>query len=244
MEKMKYIGSIQPPDTATVTLLTNASIGVKIKKMLFALGVSAFIAIIGLGMFKLFGWTWAVWTGCILGGLLFLLLFFSSLKAQIASCPFCENILGATADVDLQANDEFEQVECPHCHEWLMSNEGELRAFTAEDLKRKDEDTNRLKFKKITAPVFQDGIWPGECILCGDKPTRTEDANKANVNLAKLLVGRLSVSTAGIKNIPYCDNHGEAVSMIIKDEEPFLVFKDYGARRRYVFINQGKKKLK
>ena len=230
-----YTGQIVLGFPEKVEPLQNAPMGIKIKTIIMTIVGAVVIGGILVGVGFAGDQGWLKWTGYIIGGIIFIAAFFMGKGAKVAPCPYCGHMLGKTVDDGLQMNDEDERIPCPNCQEWSISHEGQLRAFTQEDADRLD--------KKFRAPVFENGVWPNECLTCGQPATRGDDLKTANVSGLKLLLGRISVSSAKVFNVPYCHRHTEDVKLIIREQEPRLEFKDYQARRRYIALNRGKKKV-
>lgn len=181
--------------------------------------------------------SWVKWTGAILGGLIVVVgVFIRGFFLKVAHCPYCDFELGNTLDDDVNKVDDNEQVECSNCREWLLSHKGVVRAFSSEDAGLRD-----LKF---TAPVYEGGVWQNECVVCGAQPARGQDLKKTKMDGIVLVVGRISVSTATVSNVPYCETHWDAVQLGVKDDYPRLTFDDYDARRRYIAVNKGKMAMK
>jgi hypothetical protein len=63
------------------------------------------------------------------------------------------------------------RVECEECFEWLMSDSGELPAFTPSDVGSVDE---------FTAPVFEGARWPQECSSSLEATGRTPTRRRAD----------------------------------------------------------------
>lgn len=225
-----YMGSILPPYTDRVTRMSATPMGKKVTDIVIFIFIAAAVAGIGWVARWLLEIGWLLYVGYVLAALLLLVGVVMSVRSQEAICPYCEEKLGG--EIQLQTNDKNLQVECNHCHEWLMSNQGELRAFTEEDAASLDE---------FEAPVFKEGIWPDECIVCGKPREHGEKAADTKLSLGSLLVGTLSISTLSIDNIPYCADHTEAVELSRTGDQLRIVFNDYKARRRYLSLNKGKK---
>jgi hypothetical protein len=223
-----YHGSIRPPYPQMSTFVQNASFGTKLVKVFYALiaGFVFFIIPFAIGHAKEI--KWLEYTGEGLGLLVFIFSALEGLKAQVAPCPYCNNALGKTSGVLLSKTNDNSQVECPKCFEWLVSNMGEIRPFKEQDFKDETE------FK---SPVFQNSVWPNECITCGNPATKYLEAKNTSLSVGKLLVGRISVAWGTVKNVPYCDAHEEMVKLKVDSDEMFVVFKDYAARRRYLAVN-------
>ncbi len=226
-----YTGSIHTVISKNVSRLESASVLIRLKKLVMFILVGLFLGGIAWGIGYLFDINWLKNTGYGIFGLCVIIAVFVSLNAQTALCPYCGGILGTGSFDTITKNDENEQLECSHCHQWLISNEGQVRAFNEEDAAKK---------KYIDAPVFEDGVWPNECIACGAKTTRTMTAEKNKVELSQLLIGTLSVASGSIKGVPYCDAHGDIVKLDIKDDCLRLVFPDLEMQKRYLEVNKGK----
>ncbi|HEY1406890.1 MAG TPA: hypothetical protein VF857_09795 [Spirochaetota bacterium] len=229
----QYKGTIAPSFSDKITNLEKARLFVRIKKASLLLLGGAVIALIGWVLSKLIT-GWVLYVGLAFGGLIIIFAINALLAGKTGKCPYCDGIIGE-GDDDVSSNDENETIECPSCHELLISHQGAIRAFGPADAEGKTE---------FTVSVFKDGVWPGECLVCGAPAERTEDAASIGLNATELLVGRLSVSTGSIKNIPYCKNHSKAVRLKAKKDALKLIFSDLGALRRYVAVNRGKPAVK
>lgn len=226
-----YHGQIElPPISAETSHLTPASIWIKLKKAVVL--VFSFVFLTGLLYIPalLFELGWLETTAQVVGGLGILLALGMALTAKVADCPYCEGLLGTSSFDSLTGIDDNEVLECGHCYELLLSHEGEVRAL--------DHEAAAKQKKGLEAPVFEDGHWSNECVACGDDVDHVEEASKTKVELTQLLVGTLSVASASIKDIPYCANHSAEIGITITDDHPRLVFKELGARRRYVHLNR------
>lgn len=223
-----YHGNIVPYYPPHSTQLTSAPVGTRIKKffqMLFAaLLVGGIIAAIGQGT----EWMWLFWTGIGIGVLIFAAGIWTVSTLRLGKCPYCHQEFGRASETSLQSGDENEQVECTVCTSWLISHNGELRAFTKADVKEDAE------FK---CKVMERATWANECLVCGAPPTRYIELKNTNLNAASLLIGRISVSWGSLKNAPYCNIHEDAVKLKIEDKEMFLKFPDFEMMRRYQHVN-------
>lgn len=151
-----------------------------------------------------------------------------ALRQMSATCPHCGTKLEKAS---VTAKDQCVRVECEECFEWLISDEGTLRAFTQADTAGVDG---------FSAPVFEGARWPKECIACGAAATRRVEAKARTVHAAGLLVGKLARSSDSIAGIPVCDAHLTAVGLEIEQLGAVrFVFPDYTSRRRYVAGNKG-----
>lgn len=223
-----YHGNIVPYYPPHSTQLTSAPVGTRIKKffqMLFAaLLVGGIIAAIGAGT----EWVWLTWTGVGIGILIFGGGIWTTVTLRLGKCPYCHQEFGRALESNLTSGDDNDLAECTVCTSWLISNKGELRAYTKGDVK---EDT---EFK---CKVMERATWANECLVCGAPPTRFLELKNTTLNAASLLVGRVSVSWGSLKNAPYCENHSDAVKLKIDDKEMFLIFPDFEMMRRYQHVN-------
>jgi hypothetical protein len=218
-----YSGKFFPPYSPAVSRLQPTSGGTRTKKFLMMLSVAAVAGVILSAILSgiTHGAAYIPYPGIGLVLLIFLVMLPSVLKAKQAACPYCGRMVGTSASTSINMNDERVQVECPYCFEWLISDQGELRAFRPEDAGDK---------KEFKCPAFVNGFWPQECIVCGAQATRLLAAKQTKMQVAKLLVEKISVTTASISSIPYCNEYADAVSVDVS--------RDYAARRRYLNANQ------
>jgi hypothetical protein len=226
-----YLGSLKPDYSKTFTDVQPTSFGIRMKKLfaiLFAgLIVGAIVGAICVGI----GGSNAKWPPYTGAGVALLIIVFeipSIFKSQQAFCPYCGAIVGKDASGHITREDVMVQKECSKCFEWLVSDGGQLRAFKTEDITEQ---------KEFRVPLFKTGTWPNECIVCGNAVTKYSEAKNTKLNVAKLLVGRISVAWGSIKNVPYCELHDDAVKLKVDDPDMYLLFNDYSARRRYLAVN-------
>ena len=226
---ISYVGNIHHQDNFTENSLEKASFSIIALKLLKTTLIIGTVGLLAFGIISLFEITWLNYlSGFLLTGIAGLIIY-SSVASYIAPCPYCNHTVGKTLDDPLTKEDRNSRVDCPNCKERLISNKGVLKAFTSE------KGAYRSSFHTA---VFKNGVWPNECITCGDIPTHFDRANQTKFNASKLLIGRLSVSAGSVSNIPYCDKHQEDVSIKIKDDELNLVFSEFGAYRRYMIVNK------
>jgi hypothetical protein len=227
--KPSYVGKLFPPYSDEVTPLRPNSARAKTGKIFTAVvgsaGLSGIVWIVGM----FFEWKWVRYAAIPIGVYLLFESIRSTLKSQCAACPYCHREVGSKAVVDLSVDDRNKQFACEGCLEWLISDGGQIRAFRETDIGDK---------KEFDCPVFANGVWPDECIVCGAPAARQLKARTFNVGLASLLVGRLSVSYGSVKNIPYCDAHEGAITVKSVHRKIRADFKDYAARRRYLHANR------
>lgn len=223
-----YKGHIHPQFTDNTSSSKRAGAFTRIKSFLFMVLAAGFVG----GIPFLIGYmediTWLKWVGYIIAGLILLLAF--TMKTKAAKCPYCNKKFTVAVGKALKGGDF--QVECSHCYEWLVMRDDQLRAFAMEDAE---------SLESFQAPTFQTGQWPAECIVCGLPPVRYEQLKSRKFNAGALLGGAVSMSKAGIANVPYCAEHSESLKLKIVDDHPRIVFSDYNARRRYLAVNRGQK---
>lgn len=235
MKNVEYAGQLHPLVVTKTSELVSSSAIAKLKilgTMIFGGAcIAGLLVLIG----TMFSLGWLVTIGYVSAPVLLLLGIYFAVSAKSADCPACNQLLESNIDQPIAQNDENQVIECSSCFETLVSNAGTIRMLTPQD------DFLEGKFQ---APVFRNGVWPNECICCGGVVDHVEEAKKTKVELTKLLVGTLSVGSTSVDGIPYCNQHGEMVSITIEDEHPRLIFGDLGARRRYVMMNRGKEAVK
>lgn len=225
-----YHGSIKVVETNRVSALTAASTWLKVKKFAALLGASVFFGGIMYGIGYGLEWTKLEWAGMGVAGIGLLMGVYTGLTAKVSKCPCCGGDLGKSAFDTISKGDENEQIECGHCHEWLLSNGGNVRPYTVEDALGKNK-------QEFDAPVFQHLMWANECVVCGNPPTQFREVKGRKWNAEQLLIGSVSVSSSSVSGVPYCDLHVDMMKLKIKDEYPRLVFPSYPAQRRYLAVN-------
>lgn len=220
-----------------VNKLEPAPLGTKLKTFfLTSVFFGGFIYGVLWLIMALFSLNWLLYVNYTFTGLIFLLGIYMAVSAQTAKCPYCDADLGKGEFDALSKDDVNTKLECNHCHQWLISNNGEVRSYTFDDVKGR---------KTFDAPVLNGGVWPDCCIVCGGEVTRVGEAKKDKVNWGALLAGRISVSSGSIKNIPYCEDHFGQVEVTIKDDHLRLKFTDFKQLLRYLEANgKGKKPVK
>ena len=227
----EYRGNIQISYSTEVSHLENAPGNTKTKKLFLTIAGAAIIGGIVVGVGYAGEQEWLKITGYIVGGIILIGGIFMSANAKIAKCVYCDGTVGEGVDDTISKMDENERIKCPHCWEWLISNEGELRAYTAEDENKKGH---------FDAPAFENGVWPDECIICGDAVAKLEKAKNTKLNAEKLLLGKVSVSWGSIDNIPYCTEHTGVVEMKIKEDYMYVRFPELDMMKRYLVANEGR----
>lgn len=232
-----YHGNFFPPYSEKLVSLSPTSGGTRFKKimMMLSVGLVAGLIVGAICSGISHGATWAAYTGAGIAILIFGASLPSILKSRQAPCPYCNKMIGDGASTSITDTDENVQTECPQCFEWLISHQGQIRAYKSSDAGDK---------KEFKCPAFVNAFWKPECIVCGAPPTHYSGAKQTKVQVAKLLVGKLSVTSAAINTIPYCNEHNDAVGVDVFVDELHLIFNDYDARRRYLNANQYRQVMK
>ena len=231
-----YFGQITVLETDNITPLRRASAFQFLIKAGFIIGAGTLFAAIVYGIGYFFEFNWLIYMAY---GLELIFLFFgifSGLTAKVGDCPYCCETVGKGTNNALNLDGKKqERTECMNCHEWLLSmnQKGFIRSYTTEDAKGGSH---------FDAPIFKQSSWPNECIICGKNTTHFERAKTTKFNAEQLLVGSLSISSASISSIPFCDEHGDEVTVKIKDDHPRVVFPNFGALKRYIHINKNNKR--
>jgi hypothetical protein len=200
-------------------------LGVLLHFVLISLGMGVLCGALGF----LVGEEEGLFVGLMVLGMFFLLGGYAALTLQQAQCPYCQGSLGGTFLSGMSLRDENRQFECPHCFEWLVRHKGTVRAL-------RDEDVSIAIV--YSCPVFQDGVWPEECLVCGVPVTRRMEAKTLQGTTLALAEGASSASAGVVKSVPYCQAHEKQAFVYPGDRgELLLLFMDYGARRRYLAAN-------
>ena len=230
-----YTGAIHPPATDRITELKPASIWIKLKKILFFAFCGAFLGTLIWAAGSAFELGWLQITGIGFGVVIALVGLILAFTGKVAPCPYCGKIVGAGAEDSVSGDDNPEQIECNHCFEPLVAERGKVRALNEADLVGKDE---------IEVMALKGGVWPQECIVCGAPPTHFEEAKVVKPEYAKLLIGTVSVQSGKLQGVPYCDRHGGAVQLNIRDNALRVVFHRLDMARRYLAVNTTRKAVK
>ena len=162
-----------------------------------------------------------------LGGMAFLLSWIYTRNMYETGCPYCGQLLPRHRTNPKDVN---HYLECEHCHEWLISHQGTVRAFTHADV---------MPNMEFSTPFFRPLKWPKECIVCGRQATRNQDivpgsvGGPPGVNPSARPTGN-QVRT----KVPYCNDHYNSVAVTNFDGNPRLFFLDFDARRRLLALNK------
>jgi hypothetical protein len=116
-----------------------------------------------------------------------------ALTSKVASCPYCSKTVGAGATDSVSGSDEPEHLECDHCFELLVAEQGKVRALNETDVAGKDA---------IEVMALKDGVWPRECIVCGAPPTRFEEAKVTKPEYASSCSAPFRFSPANSEGSP------------------------------------------
>jgi hypothetical protein len=230
-----YTGTVYPPFADRVTELQSSSIWVKLKKILFFAFAGAFLGTLIWVGGSLFELSWLQISGIVFGIVVALMGIVLALTGKVAPCPYCSKTVGAGTTDSVSGSDEPEHIECDHCFELLVAEQGKVRALNEADVAGKDA---------IEVMALKDGVWPQECIVCGAPPTRFEEAKVTKPEYAKLLLGTVSVQSGKLRGVPYCDQHSGAVALDIRDDALRVVFARLDMARRYLAVNTARKAIK
>jgi hypothetical protein len=244
-----YFGKIALKRTENVSFLTKPSSATRWKDIgsgclvsflvvafggAILVGIGEFLAWIGIAkFFRIKEEDYAPWFGLavfVFGLAWFIYEIISRSKYLVSQCPYCAGLIGT--DKFLEIKNQRVIFQCDDCFEYIVQDFGEIRACNQEDMPHSKKD--------FVAPMFAKGVWPAECVACGKDVTHFDEAQTINFQPAHLLLGRLSVGTASIKNIPYCDAHKDVVKVKVSDKKGQLVFPEWAMQRRYLAINKGK----
>jgi hypothetical protein len=224
-----YQGSLHPPWAPGPTKTVPASIRAKLHALLWFLSIALMMAVLCGGIGALVAGEDGLIVGLMILGLFLLFGSWTAFTLQQAPCPYCQGTLGGTFNSGLTRRDDKKQLQCPHCFEWLVSHKGTVRALQDEDV---------LFAPLYTCPVFQHGVWPHECIVCGVPVARRVEAKTPQGETLALAAETVSDSESVVKGVPYCQAHEKQVFVHLSDRgELQLSFMDYGARRRDLAAN-------
>ncbi len=235
-DDIAYVGALRPPFAEGGTRLKGPPVFVVVKKIAFYAFVGGFFGalIYGVGWLIDVGWLEDVGVGFAI--FVALVGVFLGFAGKVAACPYCGERIGGGASESIALGEGPERVACPKCHELLVAENGALRAISP-------VEAGAAGAAPFEFACVRDGVWPDECISCGAPPTRYEEAKLQKVEYEKLLIGSVSVQSASVSNIPYCDRHGGEVSVTISDDVLRLVFPRLDMGRRYLAVNRGKKRI-
>lgn len=222
-----YRGGIVPPFSTVVNQLQPTTLGTRIGTVIGGVIMGTLFALFVWWLGHFFAWNWLKYTGVVLAVIFIIGFCKSGWQGQWTFCPYCNGRI--TGSPFLLLADENSQFDCEHCHEWLISHRGEVRAFLPTDI------TDQRSFM---CPMPKAGVWPSECIVCGAPAVRFLSARSIKFNAASLAIGRISVSDGSIKDIPYCDAHEDAVDAKIVSDKMHAVFDSFLAQRRFLHVNK------
>jgi hypothetical protein len=230
-----YTGAIHPPFTDRITELRPAPIWIKLKKILVLAFSGAFLGTLVWVAGRLFDLGWLQNGGIGLAIAVGLMGLISAFIDNIAPCPYCGKTVGGGATDSISGTSAPQHIECNHCFEPLVAEQGKVRALSEADVAGKDA---------IEVMALKNAVWPRECIVCGAPPTRFEDTKVTKPQYGRLLVGSVSVQSGKLKGIPYCDRHSGAVALNVRDDALRIVFPRLDMARRYLAVNATRKAIK
>lgn len=157
-------------------------------------------------------------------------------KAPAVMCPFCSEPI-ERFNLELRRG---EPLRCQHCSEYSKFVLGRLIAL---DPGGPDAIAAKPFFR---SPAFENAIWPNGCVLCGELPTRFDDATDERFQMRRLATPGAAFVVPHpavlITGIPYCDRHRDAVLPVAPKEMfdwPWKYFPGYAekfAEKRTAFL--------
>ena len=238
MTEYTYNGNIKIETSENVYQLINAPISVKIGGFLRTLLYGWIFSLIPLGIYHGLDYyldfevSWLRYAQFVIMALVLWVGIGGLFKDKITRCPYCDGEMGRNTNINLTNRDK-EVIQCERCYEQLIIDDGTMRAFTKDDAQPNQQ---------FEAPVFENSVWPSECIACGDPVTHYEELKAERFNGELLVLGLASTSSGSISNIPYCDKHNKVVSLKIKsDGKLWVSFPDFEMFKRFLTINTVRK---
>lgn len=150
-------------------------------------------------------------------------------KSLVAPCPFCgEPIHGVTEKAATQGR----MARCNECFEYSY-----LKGMKIQPM----DPATVANLPRFVSPVFEGGVWPQGCVLCGEPSTRLDTLKYRTLRAAPLLVGQLWLQTSSMKNVPYCAQHKDAVELSVsRGSKLDLKWRSLRMMRRYLAANRGR----
>lgn len=151
-------------------------------------------------------------------------------KSLISACPFCgAPVKGITEKVATLGGST---VRCNACFEYSTIGAMRLKPL---------EPGAPAGSPKWVAPAFEGMVFPPACALCGEPPVRFDELKSRNVGAVAALAGRLRLTTATLKGVPYCAQHKDAVDVAVNQQKQVdLAWRSLRMMRRYLAANRGK----
>jgi hypothetical protein len=166
--------------------------------------VSSFVFGVVLVVFcYLLGITWLVVAFSIFFGFALVVLFFG-INAKVGTCPFCGGLIQRYNRL------RPEPVRCDQCFEISKFENERFSPY----------DPNAVAETPIfRSPLFENGIWPNGCVVCGGPPTHFDEAKAVRYQARRLATPLVSAvylphPAARAASVPYCKLHREALQVI------------------------------
>ena len=220
-----------PPVTPNVTRLTKPTAGIVAMKIVYTILGTAFVGAVGIGLYMWLEIVWLTIVVWVVAVLVLVMGLIGAFKDLIAQCPYCGKLIGTEPDDDLSISQEPKALRCRHCSEYLLVQNGEVRAHDPNGF-----DPNGT-FESV---CFKDNVWPRGCVVCGAWPTRYEHVYAGKLNAGALLVGQVSTSRGDVAGVPHCDQHKDGVALKIVDDKLRLRWQSLRMMRRYLAANRSR----
>lgn len=185
-----------------------------------------------IGFFYLLGIQWLVITLLCFFTLAVVILFVAR-KNPVGTCPFCGGLL------EKYNRMRSEPVRCGQCNEISKFENERFSPY----------DPNAISETPIfRSPLFENGLWPNGCVLCGAPPVRFDEAKAVRYQARRLatpLVSSIAMPHPAARaiGVPYCEKHASAVQVVAPKEmfafTPWKYFPGYEERmeeRRKAFL--------
>jgi hypothetical protein len=175
-----------------------------------------------------------------------------SKNAPVATCPFCGGLVERyNASLLLKR-----PLRCPNCSEYSQFAFGLLTPVNP------DGPSGVAEKPFFRSPAYESPVWPNGCVLCGQPPTRFDDAGAERFQYRRLLSPMAAFAVphpaAHITGIPYCGLHRDAVQAVApkemlalpwkhlpgfaekmaEDRKAFLLWRSLPMMRRYLAANR------
>jgi hypothetical protein len=169
----------------------------------------------------------ALWTvsSALAGGILLT----RSFQDRTGPCLYCGQPLGDD-DHPLTASTVAITIQCPHCHEYSILQHSRLIPF---------QSPFPVIDHRFVSPAFPNAVWPDGCVFCGKTPVRVENILRGSGFAADLVSSESKKWRAGLRQVPYCARHSDAIRLQIDDGHPVLYWRSLRMMRRYLAVNKG-----
>ena len=170
---------------------------------LATVGSTFLIGVIFVAFFYFLGVQWLVITFLCFFSVVLPILFFTR-NNSVGACPFCGGL------IERYNRLRPEPVRCDQCNEISKFENERFSPY----------DPNAVNETPIfRSPLFENGLWPNGCVLCGAPPVRLDEAKAVRFQArrwATPLVSSVWVPypAARAAGVPYCALHREALRVI------------------------------